>query len=431
MASLRVVVAAAASPSASESASEPRMTEKQNRQPPRQEKQKTAVPPRARKIRQSVPSLSRSQVVSKDVIARTTGRKLGKIVQLSCDADTLEVISLNVQKSGTLLIDKVEPRDILLSELRQLGDVALVETEDVVETKALWGNIVPTSLINMSVVTEDAEYVGKVRDFRFNPQDGRIQSLITDEVGWLLPVVLPENCVSTYLIDVSEVVQVGQDRIIILAGAEKRLKQLSVGIFGQMSLASPVWEKEQVYGMNEKERMDYDYMMQDKERQQMYSNSYSGQLQRRWELPEPSMQYAPSRTRQQQQQQQQQKRREPTGIPIVSPPPPYRRRDADGGFGERPPIRQQQRQQQSYRDSRDPPSIPFDEWVDQSETRTPVPSGDDFISESPNVRPKMRAQQGQYVSQKDLTSRLDGWSSPPPSLPAQQPSASDINEDRI
>ena len=59
-----------------------------------------------------------------------------------------------------------------------------------------------------------------VRD-QFDPEDGKVQRLIVDALG--LPVV-PEEVVSTYAIDVSEILSSGADRIIVAEGAEAQLR---------------------------------------------------------------------------------------------------------------------------------------------------------------------------------------------------------------
>ena len=285
------------------------------------------------------PSLDRSQLVNRDVIARRTGKRLGRIAALSCDPATLSVVSMSV-KSGTLLLDTVAPREIALRSLRQLGDVALVD-EDLnnpvggpPNMDAPSSSSSSTVLVDMSVVTEDAEYMGRVRDFKFNPEDGRIQALITDEVGWLPPSVqLPANLVSTYLIDASEVVQVGDDRIIVAAGAQGTARQLSVGLFGQLSPSSPGGQRQRARDPERRRGGWYD------EEEDLEEFDVRG----RGRLPEPSSVQFPRADA-----------GRPEGIPIVAPPPPYRRRDADGGLGEAPPPSRAKR---------------FDEWVERDDRR--------------------------------------------------------------
>ena len=79
--------------------------------------------------------------------------------------------------------------------------------------------------VGCEVVT--ARYIGRVRDFEFDPEDGLMQRLIVDALG--LPVV-PEEVVSTYAIDVSEILSSGADRIIVAEGAEaaRRAAQLDL-----------------------------------------------------------------------------------------------------------------------------------------------------------------------------------------------------------
>ena len=54
--------------------------------------------------------------------------------------------------------------------------------------------------------------------------------------------VVPSSVLSTYAVNCSEVVSVGPDRIVVAAGAESRVQQLSSGVMQRLALYEPPWE---------------------------------------------------------------------------------------------------------------------------------------------------------------------------------------------
>ena len=89
------------------------------------------------------------------------------------------------------------------------------------------------------VVTERGTHIGRVRDYEFDPDDGLVQRIVVDALG--LPIV-PEGVVSTYAVDVGEILSVGMDRIILAEGAESRVEQLSASLLQRLQLTAPPWE---------------------------------------------------------------------------------------------------------------------------------------------------------------------------------------------
>ena len=79
---------------------------------------------------------------------------------------------------------------VLMSSLRQVGDVVLVHDESAVERR--WSARPQHSVAGCDVVTERGVYIGRVRDYEFDPEDGLVQRLVVDALG--LPVV-PEGVV--------------------------------------------------------------------------------------------------------------------------------------------------------------------------------------------------------------------------------------------
>lgn len=176
----------------------------------------------------------RSDLLGTLVVTRNTGKKLGVISQLWVDIDQQKVVALSLRPNllyGT-------PQPMLLSSIRQIGDVILVEDEDVIEdidTEAY------SSLINCEVITETGELLGKVRGFKFDVDSGAVVSLIIASLG--VPLI-PDQVVSTYELPIEEIVSSGPDRLIVFEGSEERMVQLSVGVLERLGIGKAPWERE-------------------------------------------------------------------------------------------------------------------------------------------------------------------------------------------
>jgi sporulation protein YlmC with PRC-barrel domain len=183
----------------------------------------------------------RAEFLNTQVITRNTGKKLGVVKEVLVDIDRREVVALGLRDNFLSLSGM--PNYMYLSGIRQIGDVILVDDEDAIEDV----DIAPYSpLINCEVITETGEPLGRVRDFQFNLEDGKVYSIIIASLG--LPQI-PEQFISTYELSMDEVVSSGPNRLIVFEGAEERLTQLSVGILERLGIGRPLWEKdaEEVY----------------------------------------------------------------------------------------------------------------------------------------------------------------------------------------
>lgn len=177
----------------------------------------------------------RSDLLGTLVVTRDTGKKLGVVSQLWVDIDQRIVTALSLRPNllyGT-------PQPMMLSSIRQIGDVILVDNEDVIEdidTEVL------TSLIGCEVITETGELLGKVRGFKFDVDSGDLISIVVASLG--IPLI-PDQVVSTYELSIEEVVSSGPDRLIVFEGAEERLIQLSVGMLERMGIGRAPWERDE------------------------------------------------------------------------------------------------------------------------------------------------------------------------------------------
>lgn len=180
----------------------------------------------------------RSEILGTQVITRNTGKRLGVVSQIWVDIDRREVIGFGVKDS--ILALSAMPRYMGLDSISQIGDVLLVEDdraiEDYIEADAY------NTLIGNEVITETGELLGKVRGFKFDVEDGKLDSIVIASIA--LPQI-PEQILSTYELPIDEVVSSGPDRLIVFEGAEARLVQLSVGILERLGISSPPWERDE------------------------------------------------------------------------------------------------------------------------------------------------------------------------------------------
>ncbi len=180
----------------------------------------------------------RSDLINTRVVTLDTAKHLGVVKELLVDIDRREVVALGLRDN--LLSLAGMPRYMLLSNIRQMGDVILVDNDDVVEDDV--DVEAYSSLINSEVITETGELLGRVRGFKFNPDDGKLSSLIIASLG--LPLI-PEQVLSTYELPVEEIVSSGPNRLIVFEGAEERLSQMSVGVLERLGLGKAPWERDE------------------------------------------------------------------------------------------------------------------------------------------------------------------------------------------
>ncbi|ACK68825.1 PRC-barrel domain protein [Gloeothece citriformis PCC 7424] len=179
----------------------------------------------------------RSEYINTQVITRNTGKKLGVVKDILVDLDRREVVALGLRDN--ILALSGMPQYMYLSSITQTGDVILVEDEEVFQAIDIDAY---TPMINSEVITETGEPLGRVRDFQFNAEDGRVSSIIIASIG--LPQI-PEQLISTYEISIEEVISSGPNRLIVIEGAETRLTQVSIGLLERLGIGRPPWEKEE------------------------------------------------------------------------------------------------------------------------------------------------------------------------------------------
>ncbi len=180
----------------------------------------------------------RSELLGTQVITRDRGRRLGIVSQLWVDVDQREIVAIGLRDNFLAVAGM--PKFMYLAQVREIGDVILVDDERVVEEDI--DVEAYSTLINSEVITEAGEPLGRVRGFKFDPQNGKLVSIIIASVG--IPQI-PDRVISTYELSIDEIVSSGPNRLIVFEGSEDRLQQLTVGMLEQLGLGEAPWNKEE------------------------------------------------------------------------------------------------------------------------------------------------------------------------------------------
>lgn len=184
--------------------------------------------------------LQRSDFLGTQIITRDTGKRLGMVSQIWVDVDRREVVALSLRENIFSGVLSGIQQTMLISRIRQIGDVILVDDDMALDDDV---NVeIYSNLIGSEVITETGELLGKVRGFKFNVEDGLLESLTIASIG--LPQI-PDQVVSTYELSIDEVVSSGPDRLIVFEGAEQKMRQLTVGLLERVGLGKPPWERDE------------------------------------------------------------------------------------------------------------------------------------------------------------------------------------------
>ncbi|MGQ9864722.1 MAG: PRC-barrel domain-containing protein [Pseudanabaenaceae cyanobacterium] len=184
----------------------------------------------------------RGSVLGLQIIDKTSGKRLGTVTELWLDVDRKSVVGFTVS-DRVLPISNIsfgEQFYLPLERVDLLGpDALLVEGDRLLEDILTAERY--TALVGCEVVTEAGEPLGRVRDFKFEPRSGQLSALI---LAQLPSPLIPDSLISTYEMDIYEIVAVGRDRIIVTEGMEDRLVQLTKGLLERIGLGKPAWEQD-------------------------------------------------------------------------------------------------------------------------------------------------------------------------------------------
>ncbi|KAL0375470.1 UNVERIFIED_CONTAM: hypothetical protein Sradi_3462700 [Sesamum radiatum] len=171
--------------------------------------------------------MRRSNIIAKQVISIRSALSLGFISQLWVDTSSWTVIVVEVRPN--LLSSDFER--FLLKEIAQVGDVILVEDENVIEDDFKLVGL--ETLVGYTVVTPSRQSIGKVRGYTFNINSGSVETLELDSFGIS---IIPSSLVSTYSLFVGDVKEVLSDTVIVREAAVSRIQRLTKGFWdGQYS----------------------------------------------------------------------------------------------------------------------------------------------------------------------------------------------------
>lgn len=187
----------------------------------------------------------RSEFMGTQVIAKDSGRRLGLVGEMVVDVDRREVVALGLRDNALTRLLPGVPRWMLLREIRQVGDVVLVDSCDAVAED--FNPERYSRVINCQVITESGEQLGRVLGFSFDVETGELVTLLIAALG--VPV-LANGVLSTWELGAAEVVSSGPDRIIVYEGAEEKLQQVSSGLLEKLGIGGESWERQEqhVYG---------------------------------------------------------------------------------------------------------------------------------------------------------------------------------------
>lgn len=206
----------------SETQLQPRRLQEQSQQRPRL---RQASRPASQ---ETGPLLRRCQVVNKPVISCTSGKQLGLVSHFLIDPTQMTVISLAIRPKG---FNQSPSGLVSLSTVVQIGDVVLVSTDFVTESprSAVRRGLQP--LNGCEVFTYDGMALGKVRNFSFRPDTGRLAAIQYDELG--VPSI-PESWVSLYEVGTEHVHQLQANRLTLRRRSELAALMLQDGAIGRL-----------------------------------------------------------------------------------------------------------------------------------------------------------------------------------------------------
>ena len=182
----------------------------------------------------------RSEFMGTQVIAKDSGRRLGLVGEMMVDVDRREVVALGLRDNALTRLLPGIPRWMLLKEIRQVGDVVLVDSCD-----AIAEDFNPdrySRVINCQVITESGEQLGRVLGFSFDVETGELVTLLIAALG--VPV-LANGVLSTWELGAGEIVSSGPDRLIVYEGAEEKLQQASSGLLEKLGIGGESWERQE------------------------------------------------------------------------------------------------------------------------------------------------------------------------------------------
>lgn len=145
--------------------------------------------------------------------------------------------------------------------------------------------------MKLEVQTESGSVLGRVRDFLFDPDSGRVASILYDRLG---STVLPRQTFNVFSVPITEVLAAGPERIIVRESAAQTATLVNKGFIDGYFLPSAEFVEYEQQGAAYAAQDEAAYYYAQQQAQQMYAAQRQQQQQQY--APPPSRSYYPEPT---------------------------------------------------------------------------------------------------------------------------------------
>lgn len=180
--------------------------------------------------------IRRSSILAKQVISIQSALSLGFVSQIWVDTKSWVVLVVEVRPN----LLSGESERFLLEDVSQVGDVVLVEDENVMDTELKMIGL--ETLVGYRVVTPGQRDIGKVRGYSFNINSGAVELLELDSFGIS---IIPSSLVSTYALPVDDVLEVLSDTVVVHESAASHIQRLTKGFWDAQNVGTKIDEGEE------------------------------------------------------------------------------------------------------------------------------------------------------------------------------------------
>lgn len=180
--------------------------------------------------------IRRSSILAKQVISIQSALSLGFVSQIWVDTKSWVVLVVEVRPN----LLSGESERFLLEDVSQVGDVVLVEDENVMDTELKMIGL--ETLVGYRVVTPGQRDIGKVRGYSFNINSGAVELLELDSFGIS---IIPSSLVSTYALPVEDVLEVLSDTVVVHESAASHIQRLTKGFWDAQNVGTKIDEGEE------------------------------------------------------------------------------------------------------------------------------------------------------------------------------------------
>ncbi|WCJ27857.1 hypothetical protein M5689_009580 [Euphorbia peplus] len=191
--------------------------------------------------------IRRSHMFAKQVISIQSALTLGFVSQIWVDTASWRVLIVEVRPN----LLSGESERFPLDSVEQVGDVVLVEDENVLDNELKMVGL--ETLVGYQVVTPSRQYIGKVRGYSFNINSGAVELLELDSFGIS---IIPSSLVSTYALPVDDVLEVLSDTVIVHEAAGSQIQRLTKGFWDPRNLRTSIDEMEEYSDSEIPNRLD-------------------------------------------------------------------------------------------------------------------------------------------------------------------------------